>query len=52
MTWAEVAREIGGVGAAGLTRMAGGGRTAFPHVIRIARWLGRPVASLTRISEW
>jgi hypothetical protein len=48
MTWAETAREIGGFSVAGLTRMAKGGRTAFPHVVRIARWLRRPVATLTR----
>ena len=52
MTWAEVAREIGGVSVTGLTRMAKGGRTAFPLIIRIARWLGRPVASLTHIVDW
>ena len=29
ITWCQVASEIGGFGAAGLTRMAKGGRTAF-----------------------
>jgi hypothetical protein len=51
LTWAHVAREVGGLSAAGLTRLANGGRTAFPDVIRIARWLERPVATLTRISD-
>jgi hypothetical protein len=52
ITWKQVASEIGGLSAAGLTRMADGGRTAFPHVIRIARWLRRPVVSLTRVADW
>jgi hypothetical protein len=51
-TWAQVARDIGGLSAAGLTRLARGGRTCFPDIIRVARWLGRPVASLTRIADW
>jgi len=50
--WTQVAREIGGINAAGLTRFASGGRTAFPQVIRIARWLQVPVASLTRGFNW
>jgi len=48
MTWREVADEIPGTSAATLTRLAKGGRTGFPHVVRIAAWLGCPVASLTR----
>jgi hypothetical protein len=52
LTWTEVAREIGGGPAAGLTRLADGGRVSFPHVMRIVRWLGRPAASLTRIADW
>lgn len=47
MTWAHVAGEVGGISAAGLTRLAKGGRVAFPGVMRMARWLGRPAASLT-----
>jgi hypothetical protein len=52
MTWAQVADEIGGVQPAGLTRLAAGGRVAFPHVMRVFRWLDRPAASFTRASEW
>jgi len=52
MTWTQVAAEIGGCAAPSLTRLAKGGRTGFPEVVRIARWLGRPVASLTRLSDW
>jgi hypothetical protein len=51
MTWAEVAGEIGGVSAAGLTRLAKGGRVGFPGVMRIARWLGRPAASFTHAAD-
>ncbi|HMF95074.1 MAG TPA: hypothetical protein VKE96_12300 [Vicinamibacterales bacterium] len=52
LTWAQVAREIGDVSAAGLTRYANGGRTGFPQVTRIAAWLEVPVASLTRGFHW
>jgi hypothetical protein len=51
LAWSEVAREIGGCGAASLTRLSKGGRTGFPDVMRVARWLGRPVAAFTRIAE-
>jgi hypothetical protein len=50
MTWAAVAREIGGLGPASLTRLAKGGRTAFPDVMRILKWLNRSAASVTRLS--
>jgi hypothetical protein len=52
LTWKAVAEEIGGVTASSLQRYAAGGRTAFPHVMRIARWLEVPVARLVRVSEW
>jgi len=52
LTWAQVAREVGGLGAAGLSRLAKGGRTSFPDIIRIARWLDCTVATLTHISDW
>jgi hypothetical protein len=51
LTWTQVAKEIGGFQPAALTRLANGGRTGFPDVIRITRWLGRSVASLTRITS-
>jgi len=50
LTWREVANEIGDSSVASLTRLAKGGRVAFPSVSRIARWLGRPIASLTYVS--
>jgi hypothetical protein len=51
MTWKAVADEIGGFNTASLVRLSKGGRTGFPQVMRIARWLGRSAASLTRIAN-
>jgi hypothetical protein len=51
MTWKQVASEIGGFSAASLTRLAKGGRTGFPQVMRMTRWLGRPAACFTRASD-
>jgi hypothetical protein len=48
MTWDAVARDVGGFTAGMLTRLATGGRTGFPGVMRIAGWLGRPAATFTR----
>lgn len=48
-TWTQVAKEIG-VGVSSLTHLARGGRTAFPQVMRIVRWLGRPAAHFTHAS--
>lgn len=52
LTWSEAANRVGGVTAAGLTRLAKGGRIAFPQVMRIVRWLGKPAATFTRASSW
>jgi len=52
LTWRHVAREIGGMSAASLTHLKQGGRTGFPQVTRMARWLGQPVAHFTRASKW
>ena len=51
LTWKQVATEVGAGSAASLTRYAEGGRTSFPDVMRIAAWLGRPVAHFTRASS-
>jgi len=51
MTWKQVASDIGGFSAASLTRLSKGGRTGFPHVMRITRWLGRPAVSFVRVSN-
>ena len=48
LTWTAVARETGGCTPAMLTTLAKGGRIAFPLVMRIVRWLGRPAARFTR----
>ncbi len=48
MTWAQVGKEVG-MGPASLTYLAKGGRTAFPYVMRIVRWLHRPAADFTHV---
>ena len=52
MTWTGVAREIGGLQAAALTRLAKGGRIGIRDAMRILAWLGRPAAGFTRAAEW
>ena len=52
MTWKQVAQEVGGFTPAMLTRLSRGGRTSFPSVMRIVRWLGKPAATFTRASDW
>lgn len=52
LTWKQIADAVGGINAAGLTRLANGGRVAFPQVMRVTRWLGRPAATFTRASNW
>lgn len=50
MSWTQLAEEIG-VGASSVTHLAKGGRTAFPQVMRILRWLDGTVAEFTRFSK-
>ena len=50
MTWQDAAKQIG-VAAAGLQHLSKGGRTSFPQVMRILRWLGRRAADFTRVAE-
>jgi len=52
LTWNDVAQEIGGFTADMLKGLAKGGRTGFPGVMRIVRWLGRPAATYTRVADW
>ena len=52
LTWTQIADAVGDITAAGLTRLANGGRVAFPQVMRVTRWLGRPAATFTRASDW
>jgi hypothetical protein len=51
VTWAQLAREVG-LGVSSLTYLSNGGRTGFPQVMRMVRWLGRPAAHFTRASDW
>jgi hypothetical protein len=51
LTWSEVANEIGGLRASGLTRLARGGRVSFPGIMSIAAWLELPAAALTHASD-
>ena len=48
LTWRQVAEEIEGINPAGLVRLQHGGRTSFPQVMRITRWLGKPAAAFVR----
>ncbi len=52
LTWPQAATEIGGMSAASLMYLKKGGRTGFPFVTRMAKWLGQPVAHFTRASSW
>lgn len=52
LTWAETARTIAGYTPNMLTNLAKGPRTGFPHVMRLVRWLNRPLADFTRIARW
>jgi hypothetical protein len=49
LTWVQIAREIGGWQVGGLIRLSKGGRTAFPPVLRVTAWLGRPLAAFVRV---
>jgi transcriptional regulator with XRE-family HTH domain len=52
MSWQQVALEVGGVNASGLIRLAKGGRIGAHNVLAVAGWLGRTVASFTRLTDW
>jgi hypothetical protein len=52
LTWKEVAQQVGGFTPGMLTNLANGGRTGFPPVMRIVRWLGQPAAAFTRVANW
>ena len=45
--WNDVARQIGRITPQMLRRFKSGGRTTFPGIMRVARWLGVPVKELT-----
>jgi hypothetical protein len=50
MTWQDAASQIG-VAAASLQHLSKGGRTSFPQVMRILRWLGRSAGEFTRVAR-
>jgi hypothetical protein len=50
MTWPQVAKEVG-MSPAGLTHLSEGKRVVFPGVMRIFRWLERPAADFTRVTD-
>ena len=52
LTWDQVAAEIGGFSPAMLKRLAKEGRVGFPRVMRLVRWLERPAADFTRVTDW
>jgi hypothetical protein len=52
LTWAALAREVGGVTPSMLSALAKGGRVSVPSVMRVVRWLDRPATEFTRVSEW
>lgn len=52
LTWAEVAREVGGVTPGMLTSLSTGPRVGFPRVMRLVRWLDRSAVTFTRIAGW
>jgi len=52
MTWAEVADAIGGRATqSSLAHLAKGGRTGFPHVMHLTKWLDAPLAHFVRITR-
>ena len=48
-TWPQVEAETG-VAASHMRGLARGGRTAFPGVMRLTRWLRRPASHFVRLS--
>lgn len=51
LTWAQIATEIDGLTVASLTNLSTGGRTGFPHVMRITQRLGVPLARFVRLTQ-
>ena len=50
LTWQQIASDVD-MSAASLTHLSKGGRTGFPHVVRLARWLGAPTSHFIRITS-
>ena len=51
LSWTQVASEIGACNAEQLKNLHKRERTAFPQVMRFARWLRCPAATLTRMAR-
>lgn len=50
MSWAQVAMDVG-LSVSSLTHLSTEGRTAFPSIMRIVRWLRQPAAHFMRGSD-
>lgn len=50
LNWSEVGREVG-TSPSILAHLANGGRTGFPGVMRILRWLNQSCASFVRFAD-
>jgi len=52
LTWEEVAQKIGGpISASSLMHLSKGGRTGFPHVMWMVKWLGQPTTTFMRATR-
>jgi hypothetical protein len=51
MTWQQLADDSG-VPASHFRTLANGGRTAFPYVTRLTRWLGLPAADFMHVTRY
>jgi len=51
MSWRDVANEMGIASTKPADKLGEGGRTSFPTVTGIVRWLGRQAAAFTRASD-
>ena len=49
LTWAAVAREIGGVTSGMLTNLARSSRVGFPGVMQLTAWLDQPAVTFVKI---
>lgn len=51
LTWAALAREVGGFTPGMLAHLSKGSRTAFPQVMRLVQWLQQPAVTFTRLAD-
>ena len=50
LSWLAAADDIG-LPVAVVSNLSRGGRTAFPQVMRLVRWLRRPAAEFVRVAD-